>query len=77
LLADVESSGEAPGAIRRVRTVQGQQQVEELVENPPGEHEYRYVTQRTELPVGGLPRPFDTVRQFLEAGLDNLASHTR
>jgi hypothetical protein len=50
LLADVESSGEEPGAISRVRTVQGQQQVE----NPPGEHEYRYVVQRTELSVGPI-----------------------
>jgi hypothetical protein len=51
LLASVEGQGEQPGALRKPRDQNGQEQLEKLLEVSPSEHFYRYAIVSTPLPA--------------------------
>lgn len=51
MLADVESQGDWPGAVRLAHTRDGQTQIERLESIDPEEHVYRYTMEATVMPI--------------------------
>lgn len=62
MLASVQGEGERPGAVRKATGQDGSEQVERLVEVDPSEHYYRYVMERTAMPVTDYSAEFRVQR---------------